>query len=254
MIQIRNKIGSAVPDILSGKGRSVADAHKVEYENGAIDFKFDPKIYGNKNVKEKLIELQNGKCCFCESVIHANSYGDVEHYRPKAAWVQGNEALNKPGYYWLAYDWDNLFYCCQICNEQFKKNYFPLATESNRAKNHHEDISKEVPLFIHPVNDNPEDHIEFIGDVPRPRNSSAKGKVTIERTGLNRDKLNDKRKRTFTALNHIYQLVKNHPDNPPELKQNAINVLLEYHFNAHQDETEYASMLRCFFRKNPIDF
>ena len=55
MIQIRNKIGSAVPDILSGKGRSVADAHKVEYENGAIDFKFDPKIYGNKNVKENIL-------------------------------------------------------------------------------------------------------------------------------------------------------------------------------------------------------
>jgi len=254
MIQIKNKIGTVAPDILIGKGTAKADSHKQEFDNGTIDFDFDAKIYGHKKVKEKLVTLQYGKCCFCESAIDANSYGDVEHYRPKAGWVQENESINKPGYYWLAYNWDNLFFSCQICNEQFKKNYFPLATESTRVKSHHDDINNEDPLFIHPANDNPEDHIEFIEEVPKPKNGSKKGQATIERTGIKRDKLNEKRKRTFIMLNDIYELVKNHPDNQPQLKQKAINIIAEYHNNAQHDETEYASMLRSFFRKNPIDF
>jgi hypothetical protein len=46
--------------------------------NGISSFKAD--IYGHPQVKDSLLTLQNGKCCFCEAQINHVSYGDVEHF------------------------------------------------------------------------------------------------------------------------------------------------------------------------------
>nr|WP_239015299.1 AAA family ATPase [Archangium violaceum] len=78
-----------------------------------------------------------GKCAFCESQLAHISYGDVEHFRPKAGWRQEEGGpLGRPGYYWLAYEWTNLFLACTLCNQQFKRNLFPLRTPSRRARSH----------------------------------------------------------------------------------------------------------------------
>ena len=254
MIQIRNKIGSVAPKVLTNEGVAKTDNYKTEFNNGATEFKFDSGIYGHKEVKERLVTLQQGKCCFCESKIRHISYGDVEHYRPKAGWVQNKEPINKPGYYWLAYDWDNLLLSCQLCNQQFKKNYFPLLTENSRARNHNEDINNEDPLFIHPANENPEEYIEFNEEMPIAVDNKIRGTVTITNLGLDRELLNEQRKKTLNMVSDIYNLAKNFPDNPPELKKVAKDKITKYHVDSGRDETEYASMLRCFFRKNPIDF
>ena len=79
---------------------------------------------------------------------HHIAYGDVEHYRPKAGYRQDAEdPLGRPGYYWLAYEWSNLLFCCQICNQRFKRNLFPLVDPARRAETHHDDLSSEQPLF-----------------------------------------------------------------------------------------------------------
>lgn len=91
MIQISKKTAAAIPNILSTKGVAATVELINRFNNGEIEFAstdFDSGIYGNKEVKNKLIETQDGKCCFCESKIAHISYGDVEHFRPKAGWVQ----------------------------------------------------------------------------------------------------------------------------------------------------------------------
>jgi len=248
MIQINRKIGSAVPDVLINKGAAKTEAHKREFTGGGISFKFDRRIYGAKEVKRTLSSIQNGKCCFCESNFEHVGYGDVEHYRPKAGWVQGKEKLNKPGYYWLAYDWDNLLLSCQICNQKYKKNYFPLVEPQSRALDHTYELGNEAPLFIHPANEDPEAHIEFEEELPRPVNNSNKGKVTIQRSGLDRELLNTTRANKLKTIKIVYDLAKGHPETD---QQHAAKLFLT---TAHQDTSEYASMLRCFFKKNPIDF
>lgn len=40
-------------------------------------------IYNNPQVKQQLLADQHTKCCYCEWKP-SDSYGDVEHYRPKA--------------------------------------------------------------------------------------------------------------------------------------------------------------------------
>jgi uncharacterized protein (TIGR02646 family) len=254
MIRINNKIGSLAPEILSTKGATKSQEHKTAFDGGVITFSFATEIYGHKEVKEKLIRLQNYKCCFCESKIGHISYGDVEHFRPKSGWVQHEEPINQPGYYWLAYDWENLFLSCQLCNQRNKKNYFPLANEEQRALNHNYDVDDEHPLFVHPISDNPEDFIEFNENEPRAINGNSRGDITITKLGLDRKELNEQRKRTLNMIFDIYDLAKGYPDTTPQLKTRAKEKISKYHEAAQQDETEYASMLRCFFKRNPIDF
>lgn len=169
MIRIKKKELASVPDILKTKGKEETEALKVRYDNGERDFSnkdFDTGIYSNKEVKDNLIAIQDYKCCFCESKIGHISYGDVEHFRPKAGWVQDDEQLNRPGYYWLAYEWENLLLSCQLCNQRYKKNLFPLLNNPQRALSHHYNVDSEQPIFIHPVKDEVETYITFKEEIP----------------------------------------------------------------------------------------
>ena len=165
MIKLTQKVESAIPEILQTTGSIATQLLLEQAASENYNFKFDAAIYGHTEVKGDLIKHQHNKCCFCESKIGHISYGDVEHFRPKAGWVQDAENINQPGYYWLAYDWDNLLLSCQLCNQRHKKNYFPLSNNDNRAIAT-QNIVVEQPLFIHPANDNPEDFIYFKEEIP----------------------------------------------------------------------------------------
>ena len=254
MIQIKQKYASPVPNVLATKGAAAIGQLKNDYDAGVKKFKFDSKIYGHKEVKSRLIELQHGKCFLCESKLLHIGYGDVEHFRPKGGWVQDNELMNEPGYYWLAYDWSNLFLSCQICNQQFKKNLFPLQTPASRAASHHSDIKNEDPYFIHMADEDPEAFITFNEEVPKAVDGSIRGKITIDRLGLARELLNEERRKTLQKVKDIYRLAKGYPDTNPVLKQEAKEVVTKYYNEAQKDDTEYASMLRSFFRKYNLDF
>ncbi len=127
MIKILKRAHTNIPEILTTKGVEATKDLLKRFNNGEVDFgskDFNSKIYGHRKVKEALIHSQAGKCCFCESMFRHIGHGDVEHFRPKAGWVQADEPLNKPGYFWLAYDFDNLLLSCEICNQIHKKKIF----------------------------------------------------------------------------------------------------------------------------------
>jgi hypothetical protein len=69
--------------------------------------------------------------------------------------------LRKPGYYWLAYEWNNLFLACQLCNQLFKKNLFPLLDPTTRAASHKDNVENEKPAFIDPTIDDPKNLFPF---------------------------------------------------------------------------------------------
>lgn len=228
------------PAVLVNKGKSKRRALVAAYNRGAREFTFDGKIYGHKTVKETLIKAQHDKCFLCESKITHISFGDVEHFRPKAASRQSaGEPLQKPGYYWLAYEWSNLFLGCQLCNQLFKKNLFPLADPSARAVSHRHRIEREEPLFIDPSSDDPEKYMSFRREVPYPIKNNPRGKATITDLGLARPKLNEKRLERYKMLEHLYLIAFRTPV-IPESKR-ARQLLAE----AELDSTEYASMARA---------
>lgn len=121
MIRVDKK-GHPVPGILLTRGTDETARLKEAYDAGARNFSINKGIYGGKAVKNALVKIQHKKCVFCEAKVTALSPGDVEHYRPKGGFVQHDgEPLTQPGYYWLAYDWSNLFFSCQVCNQTYKK-------------------------------------------------------------------------------------------------------------------------------------
>ncbi len=78
-------------------------------------------IYGSKPVKRILVAAHSCKCCYCERKYDEPRHLAVEHFRPKTAVRQSNKHKEQyPGYYWLAYDWDNLLLSCHECNSDWK--------------------------------------------------------------------------------------------------------------------------------------
>jgi uncharacterized protein (TIGR02646 family) len=231
------------PAILQTKGRVRRDEHKAAYARGDRGFTFDAKIYGHKTVKEALIKAQHDKCFLCESKITHIAHGDVEHFRPKAGYRQeARDDLHTPGYYWLAYDWDNLFLACEICNQVFKKSLFPLSNPTARATSHKKKIATEKPLFINPSADDPEDFISFRCEIPFPVKNDPRAKATIEGLGLNRPKLNERRFEHYERLKMLYQIAYKLP--PIEESDEAKELLDK----AVKDDAEYASMARAAVR------
>ncbi len=171
--------------------RSAYEADPGGYRSGQKRMAFDEKGYNAGTIKSALSRDQHGKCCYCEAKFDHAYTGDVEHYRPKGA-VTGPGGRSVPGYYWLAYAWDNLLFACAICNQTYKRDQFPLVRETDRARHHGEPLDAEAPMLIKPSGPiDPRDHIRFNLDVPVGLTEN--GTETIRITGLDREKLTLKR-------------------------------------------------------------
>ena len=247
MIQITKP--SRAPAILRDRGSRETAENCVEYDrdpdafkDGSRKFNFNSKIYGAKSVKNALTRAQYDKCCFCESPVTQVAYGDVEHFRPKGGYRQTSvDPLGKPGYYWLSYDWNNLFFSCQICNQRHKGNLFPLDDSNRRAKSHHDDIADEAPLFVDPGAMNPEEFITFNEEQPIPINNNIIGRTTITALGLDRLKLNEARLEWLAYLKFFKNVLESRPGTP--LAEEA-GTFIE---RAKSNQSKYAAMARAFF-------
>jgi hypothetical protein len=109
--------------------------------------------------------------------------------------------MNHPGYYWLAYEWDNLLPSCIDCN-RFRKlgttanpvvnkadagagkaDRFPLENEALRTYIPGDECNEKSRL-INPSEVDPADHFEFLPNgsiVPK----SPRGEATLKVFGLN---------------------------------------------------------------------
>ncbi len=67
---------------------------------------FPPVWRRKKYVKKALSKMSKGHCAYCQTYNAGGAWGDVEHFRPKSLFPN------------LAYDWDNYFYSCTICNNK----------------------------------------------------------------------------------------------------------------------------------------
>lgn len=137
------------------------------------------KAYKRVEVRNALIANFGVKCAYCESpYAHLNAM-DVEHFRPKSGFLDSGK-LRKPGYFWLAASYDNLFPSCGDCNRERKlchrekdgrlvqsksgkANLFPIANGSVRATCAAEQAN-ERPLLLNPCDDEPAHHLDFLAD------------------------------------------------------------------------------------------
>lgn len=180
-----------------------------DYDAGLQRFEFRRTIYGHPSVKGALRAAQYNKCCYCEGIFLGYVKGAVEHYRPKGRVRQsaGTPAVY-PGYYWLAYDWANLFFCCVDCNQSAKLDVFPLEDPATRARNHEDNLAEERPLILNPAGpEDPTDHIGFHEEVPIAL--TPLGRATIDALKLDdRPDLNERRRERFANLKRLKETVR----------------------------------------------
>jgi hypothetical protein len=118
-----------------------------------------------RDLGKELINHFGNKCWYTD----AANYGarlDVEHFRPKAKTVELNvedckEASDdlllklaepeREGYWWLAFDIENLLLCAQVMNREDKRNFFPLHKDSPVASGTNRNAWRtEIPVFLDP--------------------------------------------------------------------------------------------------------
>lgn len=154
--------------------------------------------------KDRFAEAQFRKCGFCESKT-VDSDGEVEHYFPKAvveillaagrerphsSRVTGRrfDQVHAPGYWWLAYDWDNWLLACLVCNRKWKKGLFPVEEDPHPAP---DELRLPTPLLLNPfAAEDPLDHLDFDeAGMVAPFHGSPRGRATIVTCGLDRASL-----------------------------------------------------------------
>ena len=180
--------------------------------------RFDNKVYACDLVRAALEELFHNKCSYCEQELPESSW-NVEHFRPK-----GRIAENRkhPGYYWLAYEWKNLYPSCVPCNQRRrdkpvwgdtrngtiagKLDQFPLLDESTRANKPGDDIDKEKKLLLDPCVDDPEKHLAY-GVNGEIFGLDEYGKATIEICFLWRRRLKRRRAQIIRETSELLRLV-----------------------------------------------
>ena len=165
------------------------DQSPGDYKSGTKSFP-DRDYYRTDEVKTALLTIHHGKCCYCEKRLERREL-QVEHFRPKRAVRQlRGVADERPGYFWLAYSWHNLFLACAACNGE-KSTTFPLEDPGKRARSHHDDLALEGAELVNPEDDDPRDHLYFKEEVPC--HWTPKGWRTIEVLDLRRDDLRELR-------------------------------------------------------------
>jgi uncharacterized protein (TIGR02646 family) len=255
LIPIRK--GAAPPGLIRSGSKYVQvlrdayDAHPELYQTGKR-LAIRQSTYKTKAVKKALAKCHHGKCCYCETWIpEPYAHSHVEHWRPKSSSRQGRDDKSIwPGYYWLAYDWNNLLWSCAFCNSANKGDLFPLVTPAARARNHRMSVDDETPAILKP--DGLEDlreHIKY--ELDEVIGLTDLGKKTIEVLRLN-SKFQGARLRHFATIRQArerYIHLVNSVD--PKACEYAFQSrsLIE---DAAKPEQPYSAMVSAYLETNPL--
>ena len=115
---LRIRTDGAVKAAFRGAGKKLKDKELMVAQRLFLTDATKPVTFKStfwKNSKPQLKIESSGKCAYCEADTDVVAHGDVEHYRPKSI------------YWWLAYTYDNYLFACQICNQVYKSDNFPIS-------------------------------------------------------------------------------------------------------------------------------
>ncbi len=220
-------------------------------------------LYRDDRLRSTLERLFRFKCAYCESTIGPANGMDVEHFRPKGR-VQ--KCKDHPGYYWLAYTWENLYPACQLCNQRRedkplhdddttlpsagKADQFPIEDESQRAMKPDDPIENEAPLLLDPSSDEPERHLVFdpAGEALALDPKDKRALKTIEICNLNRRRLVRARMR---RLQEVKDSIEEYGGQFPEATQEQLRAAARNTFV--KPDLPYSACIRVAF-DNPEAF
>jgi len=177
-------------------------------ENGDVlkSSDFPSYLWRNDHVRFPLYKYQNKKCCYCERKRTLSREFDVEHFRPKSE-VKDED---HPGYWWLAFKWDNYFLACKPCNQTHKISHFPLMPDGIRAITPSDGLCDEYPVLINLEKENPAQFFNYKMDWPNTR-AYIKGSDDLGRgeenrilLGLNEEPIPEERGEIYAVAHASY--------------------------------------------------
>ncbi len=248
MIQIKNR-PAHLQTFSTQQVETLRNALRAKIARGEVITNADvnDKIWKTQEVRDALISSQNRKCCFCENLRAVLREFDGEHFRPKLG-ITGEP--NHPGYWWLAYEWSNIFYACKTCNQEYKGNQFPI--RGIRAVSEGDSIIAEMGILINPQDENPEDYIGFdwqhsYGKFVRAYgiDDDNRGSCTIKIVGLNNGNLMQERAESIKLLQDASDAMKKYLDQPNAYKIQKQKEIIEELTSAKR---RFAGFNRTFFR------
>jgi uncharacterized protein (TIGR02646 family) len=232
------------PILLSDRAKNAREkAEKYFYARRALRlqtrFNFDSSLWIQS--ADALASLFRNKCAYCESAYIRSSGSYLDHFRPKASAVGLSGELVKTygeygkelpdGYWWLANEWENLYYVCASCNRN-KRNSFPVDGPRAKPGTTGKALLTEQPLLLDPCDEgtdsDPETFFYFDAEghvapkaVTNVNSASVRrAQITIEVLGLNRQDLTQQRKEVtqevLSALKSIPLPTTQWIDNPLE--------------------------------------
>lgn len=223
------------------------------------------EVYGDLRVKAALEKLFFDKCAYCETPLVAGFDWDVEHFRPKGRVAERD---GHPGYYWLTYEWSNLYPACSFCNKrrrdrprwedlQFastggKQDQFPLEDEATRAMGPADDLKQEKRLLLDPCEDHPEEHLRFgVDGQVLAVTGSNKGKISIKVYHLGRRRLRDQRRSRLRMVVDLLKEIRKLEAEENHAAVQDLNEFVDKWFLAASNE--YAAVARAVVA-DPIAF
>ncbi len=196
------------------------------------------------DVRLTLWRYQSKKCCYCERIRDSKGEPNIEHFRPKTE-IKG---ISNPGYWWLAYDWGNLFFCCQRCNRT-KSSKFPMLRGSH-VRNPNEGLEKEHPILPHPVDDCPEELIDYKWSFSKEpiaisTGRNDRGQKAIEILGLDKKDLAEERGMYLYELSGLVMLARLSRTLDPKSHKQSVSLIK----HTTMSDKPFAGFKREFFRR-----
>ncbi|MDX6499154.1 MAG: hypothetical protein QOG23_2414 [Blastocatellia bacterium] len=247
-----------------------------------------------KGIRDWLLKyVFHNKCAYCETA-EVGYISDAEHFRPKGQVrnesgivktfdVDGVSEITHPGYFWLAYHWQNLLPSCNTCNRYGgKKDIFPvgnahiavrritdqgeIARLMNKLKRSQtaNDIFYLEPealdmiedrLLLHPYFDDPEESIYFeLDGTASVHKGSKRGKASIEVFDLNdKNKVAQRNRAQTDDTDRYITKVKAAIPNVGEMKRVAQDVKNEYYKGARPYGAAVFDTIHHWVANSPLD-
>ena len=226
-----------------------------------------------REIKQVYIELQGGKCCFCEKALEGVGEQDVEHFRPKtkvSAWTvpkklqalglvinQPLDGVEESGYARLAYEPMNYAIACATCNQSLKKNLFPIRGPRDTTTTNPTQLGAEEAYFIYPLgfhDADPELLIEYDGISPIARSQDAferhRALVTIEVFRLDNTRLRKLFKHRAFFVRHLFLELEGRANAQTTSERTVHQTAID---NLTDSRAPFANCLRSFLRLYATD-
>lgn len=160
---------------------------------------------------DRLSDAFANKCAYCERRLESSVDRELDLFRPNQAARHLNGTPDMDHYWWLNWEWSNMYHlACQACNWA-KGSSFPIASARAQPGCRGDALGAETRLLLDPCADTPETHLQFLetGEVI-PLDESEMGLASIEIFDLNRNELVQARRQQAQELMRLLEGARGH--------------------------------------------